>query len=100
VEPHLPFDILPETIEWVNQWNELLRSILTHYGAGGRDPDTTEFARNIHNWHQRCQIKMDSYNNDNGIVTHKHIWGGTESEPDAVDTLSILKTFVEHNKKG
>jgi hypothetical protein len=43
---------------------------------------------------------MDSYNNDNGIVTHKHIWGGTESEPDAVDTLSILKTFVEHNKKG
>jgi hypothetical protein len=43
---------------------------------------------------------MDSYNTENGITTHKHIWGGTESEPDAVDTLSILKTFVEHNKKG
>jgi hypothetical protein len=100
VEPHLPFDILPETIEWVNQWNELLRSILTHYGAGGRDPDTTNFGRNIHDWHQRCQNKMDSYNNDNGITTHKDIWGGTDGEPDAVDTLSILKTFVEHNKKG
>ena len=100
VEPHLPFAILPETIEWVDQWNRLLLSLLTQYGAGGRNPDTINFGNNTHQWHKRCQMKMDAYNKDNGITTHSDIWGGTDSEPDAVDTLSILKTFVDRNKKG
>ena len=100
VEPHLPFSILPETIEWVDQWNRFLLSLLTQYGAGGRDPDTANFGNNTHKWHKRCQIRMDAYNSDCGVTTHKDIWGGTDAEPDAVDTLSILKTFVDGNKKG
>ena len=100
VEPHLPFSILRETIEWVDQWNRFLLSLLTQYGAGGRDPDSTNFGNNTHKWHKRCQIRMDAYNSDMGVTTHKDIWGGTDSEPDAVDTLSILKTFVDGNKKG
>ena len=92
VEPHLPFSILPETVEWVAEWNRFLKHFLHQYGD--------EFGENMPEWHAQCQSRMDKYNNENGITTHKHIWGGTDSEPDAVDTLSILKTFVEHNKKG
>ena len=91
VEPHLPFDILPETIEWVEQWNRRLLDQLKLYGPKlGRRRDI---------WAQQFHNLMQKWYADNEVTIARDIWGGDATWNDRVDTQQIMNQFIKSNKK-
>ena len=89
VEPHLPFDILPETIAWVEQWNQLLRDQLDRYKY--------KLGDNKHKWAPEFHRLMRKWYSDNDVTTHRDIWGGDETWGDRVNVQSILNQFIKSN---
>ena len=89
IEPLLPFSIKQETKDWINTWNDLLLEQIRLHSDG--------LEVNKHHWHLIFIDKMDKYNEENNIVTHTEIWGGSDDNVDSVDVEAILKTFIKNS---
>ena len=90
VAPHLPFDILHETVQWVEAWNNMLLRELEFYSG--------RLSQKRHKWARTFADEMAHYNRINGVNTSTDIWGGSEGEPHRVNTVAIIDRFRRSNQ--
>ena len=100
VAPNLPFDILPETIEWVELWNKRMLAELEYYSSD--NPGTEVLVHRMRSHREQWTLKFHNMliaeQQAMGIRTSPDLWGGTNEYKDSVDTNAMLKQFIRSNK--